>query len=79
MKLFNLPDLTEEEMAQMAQPDEIVQEEHLADDEQEEDLHLKETHEVIGNQENPQVYIKIRYCGGWGYRKHVTELQNKLD
>ena len=35
--------------------------------------------EIIGETGAPSMYMKIQYCGGWGYRPHVNTFKAKLD
>ena len=35
--------------------------------------------EIIGETGEPSCFMKIQYCGGWGYRPHCITLKNKLD
>ena len=35
--------------------------------------------EIIGETGAPSTFIKIQYCGGWGYRPHCNTFKAKLD
>ena len=34
--------------------------------------------EILGSQ-TPQAYMKIQYCGGWGYRKHAIPTIEEIE
>ena len=35
--------------------------------------------EILGNKTNPKKYLKIQYCGGWGYRPHCNPVMDALN
>ena len=35
--------------------------------------------EILGNTTNPKKYMKIQYCGGWGYRPHCDPVMEELN
>ena len=34
--------------------------------------------EFVGEMDAPTMYVKIQYCGGWGYRPHVNAFIAKI-
>ena len=39
---------------------------------------MQAPNEKIGNTDSPKYYLRVQYCGGWGYKRYCIELEAKL-
>ena len=40
---------------------------------------MEQQSENLGNCINPDYYMRIYFCGGWGYRKYALQVKAKVN